>query len=324
MTSVTVIIPVYNEGASLAARLVSIADSFSIYRGGGYTFNYLVIDDGSVDETLMVAKMFASGRHNVDVVSHPRNLGLGAALRTAFARVKTEYAIALDADLSYPPATGMELLEALERENADIALASPYMAGGVVKNVPPLRRFLSREANRLLSLAAFGRCSTLSCMVRAYRTSALRNIEFRGDRMDAVAEIALVAIRKGLRIVEIPATLQWSEERCAVPNRLNPVRLAQQSWATVRLAFEYRPTLWLAVPGLVPGLLPLVVAVLLIIHASTAVLAAGTAITIVVQYASLAIFAGQLGAFLRRTFVRHQRTPERIANHDCKSPPHVA
>jgi hypothetical protein len=211
----------------------------------------------------------------------------------------------------------MELLEALEREQADIALASPYMRGGSIVNVPLLRRVLSREANRLLSMAA-GRFSTFTCMVRAYRVSVLKSLSFTSDRMAAIPEILLAAMKRRLRIVEVPATLTWSEERRSSGGRLNVSRALAQTAQITRLSFRHRPSLWLAVPGLVPGLLPLVVAVLLFLHVSAATLAAATAATVAVQYASLAIFAGYLGAFFAGTRIRrhHQFDQKRIQTND--------
>ncbi|HLI97247.1 MAG TPA: glycosyltransferase family 2 protein [Candidatus Baltobacteraceae bacterium] len=311
MTSVTVIVPAYNEGAAFGSSLVRIADYYAIHERCGYEFNYLIVDDGSTDTTQAVAQSFARWRKNVTVLKHDVNRGLGAALRTAFEHVTTEYAIVLDADLSYTPTAGMELLEALERENADVAIASPYMRGGSVANVPAIRRVLSREANRFLAFAA-GRFSTFTCMVRAFRVSALRRLTFTSNRMAAIPELLLGAMKGHVRIVEVPASLKWSEDRRAACGRLKALEATKQTAKIVTLAFRHRPSLWLAVPGLFPGLLPLVVAVTLILHASAAEVAVASAATVAVQYSSLALFAGHLGAFFVRTRTHHpQRFTER-------------
>lgn len=308
MTHVSVIIPAYNEGAIFTSTLVKIAEHFALYRTSGYECSYLIVNDGSTDETAEAAEAFAHWRSNVRIITHATNRGLGAALRTAFAAVEGDFAVVLDADLSYSPHVGMELLEALEREDADVATASPYMRGGTVRNVPAVRRFLSREANRILSLSVNARLATLTCMVRAYRIEALKRVCWTSDGMDASAEILFDALRKDMRVVEIPAALHWSNERRESPTRMRLRTTLGQIVRTFGLAFSHRPAFWLAIPGLFPGLLPLVVAALLILRVSPRELAWGTAITVVVQYTSLAIFAGQLGAFFTRTFhkSRHQ------------------
>lgn len=310
MTSVAIVIPAYNEGGGFAAALACVADYFAIYRGCGYEFQYVIVDDGSKDETLEAARAFARWRNDVRILRHEQNRGLGAALRTAFDEIDTELAVVLDADLSYTPATAMELLEALERGNADIAFASPYMRGGRVVNVPPIRRILSREANRVLSLATAGRYATLTCMVRAYRASVLPQLDFSSDGMESSAELLLCALRKKMRVIEVPATLQWSDERRRTRRCMRPGRVASRIGATLALAFRHRPSLWLAVPGLFPGLLPLVVGLLLLMRVRPTTLAIGTTATIVIQYTSLALFTGQIAAFFGRKLLQPPPSPQ--------------
>ncbi len=306
--SVAVVIPAYNEGPEIAANLVHICDAFSVY-ASSYAFEYLIVDDGSRDDTGTYAQAFARYRRNVTVLKHDRNYGLGRALRTAFACVNSEYIIVLDADLSYTPSLAMSLLEALEHDGADVALASAYMRGGRVSNVPFLRRLLSREANRLLSFAANGRYATFTCMVRAYRTEFLKRLVFHSDGMESNAEIMLDALRKKGKVVEVPARLEWSPQRRTSVGRVNLLSLARRTWSITRLAFEYRPALWFAIPGLFPGLLPLVIATLLLLHVPPAKIAIASVATMVVQYTSLAFFAGQVASFFTRAFVHARKSP---------------
>jgi hypothetical protein len=110
----------------------------------------------------------------------------------------------------------------------------------------------------------------------------------------------LDGLRKNMTVLEVPATLEWTEERRSSRGGFNPTKIAAQIGSTLRLAFRHRPALWLAVPGLFPGLLPIVVALLLIFRANAATLAVGTTATIVIQYTSLALFTGQITTFLGR------------------------
>ncbi|HTU81303.1 MAG TPA: glycosyltransferase family 2 protein [Candidatus Acidoferrales bacterium] len=307
MTRVTVVVPAYNEGAAFGATLATLADYFAMHRAGGYSFDYLVVDDGSTDETLRSATEFARWRDDVRIVKHEHNRGLGAALRTAFERVSSDVVVVVDADLSYSPSTAMQLVERLDCEDADVALASPYAFGGTVENVPFGRRVMSREANRVLSFATAGRYATLTCMVRAFRASAIPRLVFRNDGMESIPEMLLSALRQGMKVVEVPATLRWSDQRREVGGRLRIWGLPKRIGATFGMACRHRPSLWLAVPGLFPGLLPLVVGVLFLLHVRGAALAGGTIATIVVQYSSLAFFSGQITMFFgRRLSQRHR------------------
>ena len=313
MTDVTVLVPVYNEGIALAGNLAATYECLQKY-DRTYNFDYIIIDDGSSDNSYAAARLFARSHENVQLVHFEKNSGLGAALRTGFERAGGQYIVTLDADLSYRPDVVITLLEALDSEGADVAMASPYMAGGSVANVPWFRKILSREANRFLSLATSGRYSTLTCMVRAYRKSALAGLRIDADGMEVSPELAFAAIRSGARVVEIPARLEWSAGRAAGSSRLNWARLGRHIAGVLQCGFRFRPTLYLAIPGLFPGLLPIVIATLLMMHASRQALAIGTAVTVAVQYVSLAIFAGQAASFFGVTFFARRRSSVRRSN----------
>ncbi|MEZ5430802.1 MAG: glycosyltransferase [Verrucomicrobiales bacterium] len=72
-------------------------------------------------------------------------------LRTGFANARGDYAVTVDADLSYAPEHIGAMLDKILETRAEIVLASPYMKGGRTSNVPWSREMLSRWANRFLS-----------------------------------------------------------------------------------------------------------------------------------------------------------------------------
>lgn len=125
-TAVTVIVPVYGDAGSLSAKLVQMADHFSIY--GAYRFSYVIVDNvGSSAHPAVSA--FARHRDNVKVLAQQRRRSLQSTLRDAFALASSEFALVLDSDLTYHPSVGMELIELLEREHADVAVASEHRSG---------------------------------------------------------------------------------------------------------------------------------------------------------------------------------------------------
>ena len=304
--AVSVIIPAYQEGPSIASALAAV-DAELATLSARYEAELIVVDDGSTDDTFAQAARFAERRLHVRVLRHPRNLGLGAALRTAFAQARGTYLVTLDADLSYSPQHVGQLLRALEEHGADMALASAYMPGGRVVNVPWVRRLLSREANRFLSLATSARIHTLTCMVRAYRAGLLAHLPTTSDGMEINHEIVFAALRAGATVVEIPALLAWSEARARAACRLKPWRTVRHAWGVVRSGIAHRPALLLALPGLIPGPLPVVAALLYFLHAPARAIAAGVALTLAVQYISLAVGAGQAASFLTRRLSAQRR-----------------
>jgi glycosyltransferase involved in cell wall biosynthesis len=297
--SVTIVVPAYNEGPALEAHLRELTQAFDAVNEFG-AIDYIVVDDGSTDETHDAAMRVAQTRNDMVIVRHDVNRGLGAALRTAGAQASGELVLTVDSDLSYSTQVLVELLRTACSHNADVVMASAYMKGGKVRDVPLMRAVLSREANRFLSLATGGSFATLTCMVRVYRREFLNRLSFNVDGMDVNAQLAFQAIRAGGNLVEIPATLQWPQQRRRNAGRASLPKITKLTWRTLKCGLAYRPALVLGIPGLIPGLLPAVVAAMLAFRLSPRAIAIGTAITLVVQYGSLAILGGQALSFLRR------------------------
>jgi glycosyltransferase involved in cell wall biosynthesis len=303
---VSVVIPAFNEGPALAGNLQTLL-RFLEERGGCRDYEVLIVDDGSSDDTYNVAVQEASAHSKMRVVCHLQNRGLGAAIRTGFAFARGSLVVTYDSDLSYEPEIIPRLLEALQENGADLALASPYMRGGAVVNVPWMRKLLSREANRFLSFATNGRYATVTCMVRAYRAEFFRTVKTSEERMEINPELFFKAIKSGAVICEVPARLQWTRERARARSRINVLRTLRQIGRTLRYGVAHRPAVLLALPGLLPGVLPLVITITVLMHLSVKMIAIVTLVTMIIQNSSLALFAGQLGVFAHN--VRRRMRP---------------
>jgi glycosyltransferase involved in cell wall biosynthesis len=259
--TVTVIVPAYHEEDSLRRNLGRLVETLAPL-ADRYTWDFLIVNDGSRDATGAIADALAREYPLVRVIHHARNRGLGAALRTGFANARGAYAVTVDADLSYAPTHVAALLDALERTGADIVLASPYMPGGKTTAVPPNRLFLSRWANRFLARLSREKLSTFTGMVRAYRTEFLRRLNLKADGMEVNPEIIYKASLLGGHLEEIPAHLDWTEL-----NRpdLAPRRISFKTWWHILVilfhGFIFRPGVFFLIPGCAAAALALVLAI---------------------------------------------------------------
>jgi glycosyltransferase involved in cell wall biosynthesis len=157
---------------------------------GAYRFELIIVNDGSRDETGSIAGRLAAESAGVRVIHHPRNFGLGQALKTGFGQCRGRYVVVLDIDLSYGPEHVGLLLERMAKIGARLVLASPYMHGGRVVAVPWLRIVFSRVANWFLARASGERISTMTCMVRAFDGRFLRSMHLRNTGMDVMPRVA--------------------------------------------------------------------------------------------------------------------------------------
>ncbi len=246
---VSVVIPAFNEAAIIAASLQRVCAYVATIRDR-YVCEIVVVNDGSSDATGEIAELFALDHPDVRVLHHPVNFNLGQALRFAFGTCRGEYVVTLDCDLTYGPEHIGALLDALRERRARVALASPYMRGGRTSSVPFVRRWLSRAANRFLSLTAEGRLSTLTGMVRAYDRVFLQSLDLKAMGTDINAEILYKAQILRARVVEVPAHLDWTELRAANHQRSAPIRIRRASMSYLFSGFMFRPVIFFVVPGL--------------------------------------------------------------------------
>lgn len=246
---VSVIVPAFNEAAVIVDHLQQLCAYLETLEKK-YRWELLVVNDGSRDETGELAEAFAAARQNVRVLHHRTNFGLGQAFRFAFGQCRGDYIVTLDSDLSYTPEHVERLLTKLRETNAKIVVASPYMAGGKISNVPWLRKVMSIGANRFLSLASRGHVSTLTGMVRAYDGRFLRGLHLRSTGMEVNPEIIHKAVMLRAKVTEVPAHLNWRVGKAEGMPRRSSMKMFRQILSVLLSGFLFRPVLFFILPGL--------------------------------------------------------------------------
>jgi glycosyltransferase involved in cell wall biosynthesis len=274
---ISLVIPAYNEASILTENLRHLAQ-YTQQRSSELHWEFVIVNDGSQDETGVIAAEFAQKVANVVIVHHPRNLGLGQALKSGFAYASGDYIITLDVDLSYAPYHIEILLEKILETQAQIVVASPYMEGGKVSNVPYDRKVLSIWANRFLALTAKRSLSTFTGMVRAYESRFLKGLSLRSRGMDINPEIIHKAQLLGARIEEVPAHLNWLEElektrrtdRHKTPRaRQSSMKILRHTWSIIFYGFIFRPVMFFILPSLVLLMLSIYTNTWAVIHCFT-------------------------------------------------------
>ena len=194
-----VIIPAHNEAGNLPSTLSRIP------RGQLHNVAVIVVDDGSTDGSAEIAR-----QHGADVVvSHPRNLGLGAALRTGLDAAKgmdARAAVYVDADGEYPPEQIPDLMAPIESGEADYVLGSRFL--GTRERQPFSRMIANRVFTGLLCLATGRRITDGQTGFRAFSRRALECAEIIHDYNYAQV-LTLDLLKKGMRMREIPISYRF-------------------------------------------------------------------------------------------------------------------
>jgi polyprenyl-phospho-N-acetylgalactosaminyl synthase len=204
--SIWVVCPAFNEARTLSGVLSGLTAQ-------GY--RVVVVDDGSRDSTRQIAESVAAA-----VVSHPVNLGQGAALATgiAFALARgADYLVTFDSDGQHRVPDIARLIAALKASGADYALGSRFLAGK--QRMPLLRKMLLRAATAFTALSTGLRLTDTHNGLRAMTRRGAAALDLRQNRMAHASEILAEIARSGLAYVEVPVTIDYTEYSLAKGQR---------------------------------------------------------------------------------------------------------
>lgn len=193
----------YNEEDNVLHTLKSVTNVLKNFKD----YEIIVVDDGSNDNTFPLADEFASSHLKTKLFKHPVNMGMGRALRTGFEKSDGDVIITIDADLSYDPDYIPKLIDELD-EATDIVVGSQYMEGGKTENIPTIRLFISKMANKIVGYALADDLSTVTGILRAYRREIFDSVDLESDGTEINPEILAKSKAVGFRIKEIPVTLK--------------------------------------------------------------------------------------------------------------------
>jgi glycosyltransferase involved in cell wall biosynthesis len=209
-TSLSVIVPAYNEQYLIAtslSRLAVLGESPLLDR-----VEVIVVNDGSSDLTAKSIEEFrASFPENGGnskcswlFLDHEKNSGKGAAIRTGLAHATADLVVIHDADLEYHPRDLLQMVEVFLYEDADAVFGSRFMPGGYKRAL----FFRHALGNKLLTFLCDLVCDlNLTDMETCYkmvRTSLLRSIPLESSTFDVEPELAIKLARRGSRIFEVP------------------------------------------------------------------------------------------------------------------------
>ncbi len=201
----SIVIPMFNEAENVEITLEKVEGVLSQFQG---TFQIIPVNDGSVDNTLEVLKKVGERNKRVKVVSYPKNIGRGMALRTGFRESTGDIIVSIDADLSFAPNHISDLVNVLKNEpDVDFVLGSPFVPGGIVRNVPFHRLWISKLGNKILRYTMPNRIYYSTGVFRAYRRKVIDSLELESDDKEIHLEILSKAIALGYRVKEVPVVL---------------------------------------------------------------------------------------------------------------------
>jgi len=191
----SVIIPVYNEEATIERIVKKVIDS-------PFDKEILIVDDGSEDGTGGILRDKIEGLPGVRIFSHEANRGKGAAIRTAQPHITGEITIIQDADLEYDPADYEKMVDPILTREADVVYGSRFLG------MHRAFLFWHMIGNKLLTLMPNVLYNTIltdmETCYKAFRSEVFKRITIRSNRFEFEPEITAKVFKMGCKVFEVP------------------------------------------------------------------------------------------------------------------------
>jgi glycosyltransferase involved in cell wall biosynthesis len=193
----SILMPVYNEAATVEAAVTAVLAADLPLES-----EVVLVDDGSTDGTREILEAADWPPERVRIHHHERNQGKGAAVRTALADARGEFATIFDADLEYEPDDLRTLLPPLLDGTANVVFGVRAFDGFTSHS------YLYVLGNRAVTLAANVLFNVyvkdLMTMHKAMRTEIFKALPLKERGFAIEAEIAARVLQRGERIFEVP------------------------------------------------------------------------------------------------------------------------
>jgi glycosyltransferase involved in cell wall biosynthesis len=258
-TKLVILIPAYNEASTIAAVIQALPKRIA----GILTQQVVVINDGSTDQTALLAK-----KAGAKVISHPQNLGVGQAMQTGLETALSlgaDYIVSIDADGQFQPRDIRSLLRPLISGQAEVVTASRFLDSSLTPQMPHSKYWGNRLMAWFLSTLLKQHISDATCGFRAYTKEALLKLQLFG-RYTYTQEMFLQFRRQNLAFVEVPVQVLPTKRpggKSHVVGNL-PHYVFQASIILIRSLRDYKPfhffglpAVFLSVLGIIAGLFTL-------------------------------------------------------------------
>lgn len=213
----TVLIPAYNEEKRIGPTIERI---ISFLETKKYSWEILVVDDGSKDRTIEVAKE-AGKNKAIRVEKNPQNMGKGATIKNGMLSAKGKYRLFSDADLSTPIEELDKLLPYVEKEFG-AAIGSRALAESKLEVRQPFyREMMGRTFNLFVRALVIGNIKDTQCGFKLFKDEVAEKV-FRAQKLQGFSfdvEILFLTKKFGYKIKEVP--VRWIDSPAS---KVSPIK----------------------------------------------------------------------------------------------------
>lgn len=205
----SIVIPALNEERRLPLSLTRI-DAY--LQKQDYTYELIVVDNGSTDRTQFVVERFIQEHPYVKFMQLAER-GKGRAVKAGMLAAKGDYRFICDADLSMPIEEIANFLPPNDK-GADVLIASREGEGAHRVNEPEYRHMMGRILNFIVKIAAIHEFEDTQCGFKMFTARAADDL-FSVQQMNGIGfdvELIFVALRRGYKVIDIPITWYYDPD----------------------------------------------------------------------------------------------------------------
>lgn len=201
----SIIIPVFNEAKTIKAISKRVSD----LQLPGVKKEIIIINDGSSDGTDKLLTVIKKSHPKIQIITHKKNQGKGAAVITGITKARGDYIIIQDADLEYNPKDIKRIVQPILHSSANVVYGTRLKRlPNFSKDERTARFFLHYLGNKglslLTSLLYFHWITDMECCYKLFPKAALANTPLRARGFELEPEITAKLLKNGYKIVEVP------------------------------------------------------------------------------------------------------------------------
>jgi dolichol-phosphate mannosyltransferase len=207
----SILIPAYNEEANIIATL---KETVKVLENFNPSYEIIVIDDGSRDETCKKVTGFISSENNkVKIQSYFPNKGKGYALKYGTNFANGIYILFLDADLDLHPSHLVEMFKLMQENKADVVIGSKMHKDSML-NYPFLRKVLSSSYYLIIKILFRLKVKDTQTGIKLFRQDVLKDciLQVLVKRYAFDLELLVIINKKGYKIIEAPVNVKENRE----------------------------------------------------------------------------------------------------------------
>ena len=196
--NLSLIIPAYNEENYISQTCREFKNALD--RIETLSFEIIIVNDFSSDSTKKKTELLALEDPCIKIINHSANQGKGASIRSALKEATGELIVFGDADMELDPNDIVKLIQPILKGEVDFVNGSRYMGRHDKTNV---RTIINKIYTLFFSFLVFKKVGDFACGYKAFKSSALQNIQLKENRFCIEAELMMKVCKNRVSFKEV-------------------------------------------------------------------------------------------------------------------------